>query len=142
MPTVDVVADVSLGIPLKDSSLDGLYAAYILEHMPTLKVRHFIAEVHRVLAPGGKAVLITANLEAQVKKFLEAQEWNEGLLCMIFGGDPPYEGNFHRTGFSSWQAHWLFKEAGFFEVKLMEHPACVTDLIIEAHKSRAKVSLA
>lgn len=139
MPTVDVVANVSLGIPLQAESLDGLYASFILEHMPTLRVRHFIAEVHRILAPGGVAVLITANLEAQVKRFLEAREWNESLLCMIFGGDPPYEENFHRTGFSPAFAHRLFKEAGFYDVKVFRHPHCETDMIIQVLKGTALI---
>ncbi|MBG0777359.1 MAG: class I SAM-dependent methyltransferase [Desulfovibrionaceae bacterium] len=48
---VDVVADLSHGIPLDDASVDEVHSHHFLEHVPDLAA--FLAEVHRVLRPGG-----------------------------------------------------------------------------------------
>src|SRR5262245_38776289 len=57
---------------------------------------------------------------------------------MIFGGND-YPENTHRAGFSPGFASHLMKGAGFFEVKVLPLPSCATDMIIEAHKSHARI---
>jgi glycosyltransferase involved in cell wall biosynthesis len=51
----DVVSDLNEGIPLEDSSVGVLNASHILEHL-TDKTK-IMAEIHRVLAPGGWAFI-------------------------------------------------------------------------------------
>ncbi|GAJ22594.1 unnamed protein product, partial [marine sediment metagenome] len=75
------------------------------------------------------------------KWFEEGKGW-EVSQC-IFGGQN-YEGgdwifNAHHCGFSPNYAIKLFRDAGFHEVTLFEHPACKTDMILEARKSGAKI---
>lgn len=139
---VDYVCDLAEGIPLKDGEWDGIWCQFCLEHIRHAKVRHFIAEAHRILKPGGVAVFITANLYEQAKKLVETDEWNDGLVNMVFGGDPDYPGNYHHTGFSPKFAYKLFKEAGFYQVRIGPLAGCITDMLIEATKSQAQVEVA
>lgn len=51
----DIVADLNEGIPLKDNSVGVLNASHILEHL--VDKEKIMAEIHRVLAPGGWAFI-------------------------------------------------------------------------------------
>lgn len=140
-PNIDLVVDFNWPLPLNNESFDGVYSRYCIEHLSWRKSRLFISEVYRILKPGGIAVVITANLLEQCRKLVENKEWNDDLICMLFG-DQNYQGaqwdsNAHHAGFSPDYAIKLFKEAGFYEVKVMPLPQCETDMIIEAHKSKA-----
>jgi SAM-dependent methyltransferase len=53
-PLADVQADIT-DLPFADASFDLVLCAHVLEHVPD--DRRAIAEFHRVLAPGGTAVL-------------------------------------------------------------------------------------
>jgi SAM-dependent methyltransferase len=50
-PSVDVVIDLTDGVPLTDESVDQVFAVHVLEHLPDfLPLLH---ECHRILRPGG-----------------------------------------------------------------------------------------
>lgn len=142
---VDIVADVSEPLPLETEAWDGVYSAFLLEHLPMQKVRPFLSEVHRVLVPGGAAVLITANLEEQARLLLERERWDDRLVHMVFGGDPPYPENYHRSSMRPEMLARLLLEAGFHQVAFYEHPVAKqlwgrsTDVIVHVVKSKAKV---
>lgn len=138
LPEVDIVADISYPLPLNKDSFDGILCKYVLEHISWRKVRGFIAEVHRILAPGGVAVFFVPNLLEQARKLIEAKEWNDDLICMVFG-DLDYPENSHKAGFSPDYAGKLFREAGFYMVEVLPHPDCLTDMIIHGTKSKARV---
>jgi SAM-dependent methyltransferase len=55
VPGVDVVADMSRGLPFRDNSLDGIYAYHVLEHLDDFLGA--IGEIWRVLKPGGRAYI-------------------------------------------------------------------------------------
>ena len=140
-PSVDLVCDLAEGIPLQSDEWDGVFSQFCLEHIRHARVRHFISEVHRILKPGGVAVLITANLYEQAKKLVETDDWNDDLVYMVFGGNPDYAGNYHMTGFSPRFAYRLFKEAGFYQVRIAPLPGCITDMLVECTKSKASVEV-
>lgn len=48
---IDVVADLVAGLPLRDASVDRVFAVHVLEHLPDVVAA--LNELHRVLAPGG-----------------------------------------------------------------------------------------
>ncbi len=138
MPTVDIVADLNQPWPVAAEIYNGVFGMYIIEHVSWRRTRHFISESHRVLRPGGITVQITANLLEQARQLVETAEWNDDLVCQIFG-DNDYPENTHRSGFSPGYAIKLFREAGFHEVTIFEHPACKTDMIIQATKSGVRI---
>lgn len=140
---VDVVTDLCGRLPFEDNDFDGVYSSYVIEHISWRKVRGFVEEIHRVLKPGGVAFLITANLLEQCKLLASTPDWNDKLVCAIFG-DQNYEGedwraNAHYCGFSPQFATQIFNEAGFDDVSILPHPNCKTDMIIEARKRVTKM---
>jgi predicted SAM-dependent methyltransferase len=137
IPGVDLVADLGFPLPIPGGEWDGVYCQYALEHVSWRRVRTTIAEMHRLLKPGGVAVVITANLREQCRVLAEAQEWNDDLISTVFG-DQDYPGNTHQSGFSPEYATRLFKEAGFHEVKIypIETELGPTDMLLEAYKSK------
>jgi len=147
LPTVDIVADLNEPWPVESEAYDGVFGNFILEHISWRNVRRFISEVHRVLRSSGTAVMICANLLEQAKVLVEAEEWNDQLVGMIFG-DNDYPENTHRCGLSPQYAIKLLREAGFHTVTIYEHPVAKaiwgksTDMIIEARKSGARIERA
>lgn len=133
--------DFNYPLPIPSQSWDGLFSKFVLEHLSWRKVKGFMAECHRILKPGGIAVFVTANLEAQMKAVLNKEAWSEDDISMIFGGQEmePWDVNAHHCGFSPAYAVKLFKEAGFYRVETLPWPAAVTDFVIEAYKSAAVI---
>lgn len=146
-PTVDIVADFNKPLPVPSSSYDGVVCIFLLEHLSWRKVRQFIHETHRILTPGGISFFITANLLEQARKLVEAPEWNDDLVCMIFGGQNIEPDDWYRTwmpeahhcGFSPKYAETMFRAAGYYEVKVYPLLTCDTDMVIEARKSVAAI---
>lgn len=141
---VDIICDFNHPLPIYPMSYDGVYSQFLIEHLSWRKVRGFISEIYRILKPGGVAVLIAANLLEQARKLVETEEWDDGLVCMIFGDQnyPQFpDANAHHCGFSPEYAKRVFKEAGFFKVEVFPLSEEVkTDMIIEAHKSKARIT--
>ncbi len=135
-PGVDKVCDLNDGIPAQDSEFDGVFGAYIIEHIRTLKVKGFISELLRVLKPGAYAFMVTSNLYAMAQKLAAKppDQWDEDDICMVFAGKPDEHWNMHHTGFSPEYAIKLFQGAGFTDVQIFEHPNCATDMIIQGRK--------
>lgn len=61
LPGVDLVADVTDGLDFEEC--EAIYAEHFLEHLRIDDAIDFLAECHRVLAPGGWLRLSTPNLE-------------------------------------------------------------------------------
>ncbi len=145
LPTVDIVCDLNEAWPVDSEAYDGIFGNFILEHISWRNVRQFISETHRMLRPSGIAIMITSNLLEQARLLIDTPEWNDQLVCMVFG-DNDYPENTHRCGLSPQYAIKLFKEAGFRSVTIYEHPVAKaitsrsTDMIIEAGKSGARIS--
>jgi SAM-dependent methyltransferase len=150
-PMVDIVHDLSrTPWPLPSSQFNGIWSSFWLEHVSHKLLRNVIAEIYRILAPGGLAVLITADTYAQCQKIVDAgpEGMTDGLSNMLFGGGD-YEGNFHKAALSRPFAVKLFREAGFWQVNTLDHPGIMgpqgyerveTDFIIEARKSAAQIT--
>ena len=59
---VDVVLDVKKPLPFPDRSFEAVRLSHIVEHVPDLVA--FMAEVHRVLVPGGRVYIVTPHFSA------------------------------------------------------------------------------
>ncbi len=51
---------------LEPASIDGIYAAHLVEHLPYQAVLHLIELAYRALAPGGRILLVTPNARALI----------------------------------------------------------------------------
>jgi len=132
MPTVDFTADFDKPLPITSEEWDGVFSKFAIEHVSWREVGGFIAEIHRILKPGGSAVIVTANAEAQMKWAL-AQDWDE-KVSQCLGGDQDYSNNTHKVFFNpAWIAR-LFREAGFARVTIVPFGELRTDMIVEAKK--------
>lgn len=133
-PGVDTIHDINDGLPFGNNEFDGVFGMFVLEHVRHARVRRFIAELYRVLKPGGQTIMVTANLLEQCRALVNAPECTDALVHMIFGGSPDYPGNYHHTGFSPQWASKLFGEAGFHDGKVFPWPQASTDMVIWARK--------
>jgi len=135
-PNVDIVADFNKKLPLEDESYDGIFSRYAIEHISWHNVECFIQEIYRILKPGGKAIIITANTYEQCKKIVD-EGINKDTVELLFGSQEfPDHGGTHKMGFSPEYAEELFKNADFTLIRTFPHPDTVTDLIIEAYKMK------
>jgi predicted SAM-dependent methyltransferase len=135
--TVDIVADFNKRLPVDDSSYDGVFSCYCIEHISWRNVRQFLNEVLRILKHNGKAVFITANTKRQMEWVLAQEEWNDDSSSIIFG-DQNYDENTHRNSLCPEYAIKLLTEAGFIDITVLPHGELGTDMIIEASKPESK----
>lgn len=146
-PAVDLVVDFNRPLPILDESYDGIFAKFMIEHISWRALAGFLGETHRILAPGGVAVFITANFLEQCKQaiaWFEAGRSIQDVSQNCFG-DQNYDGdgwvhNAHFLGMSPESAIRLFQAQGFVDVRTMPLPECATDMIIEAYKSAAVIT--
>ena len=139
LPGVDFVADFDKPLPIKTGEWDGVLSIYALEHVGWRSMRQFMSEVFRVLKPGGKAIFVTPNLEAQVHWAQQNQNgWDgkpffESASEIIFGSQN-YNDNTHKSWVSPPAVIDLFQRAGFEEINVTPHGERNTDLAIMATK--------
>ncbi len=90
-----------------DASVDGIFCAHVVEHLPPPRVPELVALAAQKLAPGGLLAIETPN---------------PGCLA-IFAGDF-YLDPTHRRPVPSNQLHFYLEEAGFVDLEVHElHPA-------------------
>ncbi len=65
-----IVHDLRKGIPLEDSSADAVYHSHVLEHIDRELVAGFLAEIRRVLRPGGVHRIVVPDLECYAREYL------------------------------------------------------------------------
>ena len=70
-----VVADLGERLPYDDASFDVVHSNQVIEHLQ--RTDHFMREVHRVLRPGGHAVISTNNLSS----------WHN-IVSLVLGWQP------------------------------------------------------
>lgn len=63
--------DLRKGLPFPDNSFDGCYSSHVLEHLTPEEAFRFVAEIFRVLRPGGIVRLVVPDFERMAKDYLE-----------------------------------------------------------------------
>jgi predicted SAM-dependent methyltransferase len=100
LPGVDLVADVTGGLPLQDGSAEAVFAEHFLEHLRLDHAIAFLHEAHRVLAPGGWLRLTTPNLE-----------WVVATHYLDRSSDPASQALGLNLGFHGWSHRFLWNRA-------------------------------
>lgn len=62
---LDVVADLRVRWPWEDSSVSDIHMSHVLEHFTGPQRVHIFNEMFRVLAPGGKSLIVTPHWSSQ-----------------------------------------------------------------------------
>ena len=104
-------------LPYEDESVDEIYSAQALEHIPKNMVVPTLQEWKRVLKSGGKMHLQLPDLEWACMWWLSHQSigWDMDIIY----GTQKHEGEFHKTGFSTkiiWD--YLQDVGGFTDVTI------------------------
>jgi ubiquinone/menaquinone biosynthesis C-methylase UbiE len=89
-------------LPAADGSFDRVLSSFMMHHLPVEIKRGMLADVRRVLAPGGSFHLMD---------FMPSAERNDGLLARLVHGDSTMRDN------GDEQVGALLREAGFGEVR-------------------------
>jgi SAM-dependent methyltransferase len=108
-PTVTYVQGDGARMPFPDASFDRVHASWVLEHIA--QPQHVLAEVHRILAPGGECFFLEVDnatlrlVPASAEIQLALERLNQAQLAG--GGDPfigrKLEGLLRAAGFSQVQ---------------------------------------
>ncbi len=71
----DVLAvDLRRPLPFDAATCDAVYSSHVLEHLAVADARRFVAEICRVLRPGGVVRLVVPDLEGIVRAYLASLE--------------------------------------------------------------------
>jgi len=71
----DVIrCDLRRPLPFAAASCEAVYAAHVLEHLAVGDARRLVAEIHRVLRPGGVVRIVVPDLEGIARAYLASLE--------------------------------------------------------------------
>jgi SAM-dependent methyltransferase len=70
-PGVDVLADVALGLPFRDESVDIVVASHVLQDLSYRDVPAVLDEIRRVLKPAGVLRLGLPDLERAIRAWID-----------------------------------------------------------------------
>lgn len=70
LPANIVAHDIARGLPFDDTSVEVVYHSHMLEHLDRALVPRFLAEVRRVLRPGGVHRIVVPDLEQLARVYL------------------------------------------------------------------------
>jgi SAM-dependent methyltransferase len=71
----DVIrCDLRCPLPFPAASCEAVYAAHVLEHLAVGEARRLVAEIHRVLVPGGVVRIVVPDLEGIARAYLASLE--------------------------------------------------------------------
>lgn len=73
--------DIAEPLPFADSSLDWVYAEHLIEHVPLRTAIGWLAEVRRILAPGGLLRITTPDLARYVEGYRAAEAGGAGFFA-------------------------------------------------------------
>ena len=129
LKTVDVVWDLTQGIPFEDSSCQFIYSEHFLEHMPVGQGVLFLRECYRVLQTGGVIRIAMPSLDVLLEKIYQNNWQDQDWLTW-----PEYQ--FIQTRaemlniiFRWWGHQWIYdreelyrrlRESGFKDIRECE----------------------
>jgi len=98
---------------LPDGCAEEVLARDFLEHVSWRRVRELLADIFRVLRPGGRLYVQVPDLEALSRRILEGKLGRfEELSFWVYGGQD-YPENTHRAGFTMPALRELLESVGF-----------------------------
>jgi SAM-dependent methyltransferase len=134
--------DIVKGLPIEDSSCDGVFSSHTLEHLSLDDFRVALRNTHKILKVNGIFRAVVPDLEIAARNYIDALDKGELSASMIFLGDATHLGiNKRPRGLESllrfvwgnsnhlwmWDKHSLSKElvdAGFRDVRICKFNDC------------------
>lgn len=93
-PNIDLCWDITKGIPIKDSSLLGVYTEHCLEHISYTDVCEVLGEMQRILKPGGTLRIIVPDAELYLDLYIKGKS---GEKVKFPYGTPAYPSMTNQT---------------------------------------------
>jgi SAM-dependent methyltransferase len=154
----DLRLNLRNGLPFPDASARYVYSAHFIEHLSYDEAARLLAEVHRVLAPGGVLRVVVPDIEVLVAAYLRADESFFARRAKLFPEDeavPPtnlarllaYAGvgrpatdlGGHRAGYDFATLSAILARAGFRNVERSGFDASRHEALRIDHTSTAAV---
>lgn len=118
LPGVDIVSGVD-NLPFAEGTVDGIYAAHLLEHFPKRYLLDVLLPYWRsLLKPGGTLELVVPDSEAMLAAH-QRGEIDFATLAEVTFGKQDYDGDFHYAMYSPASLVALLEEAGFAPVTIV-----------------------
>lgn len=129
-PGVDFVGPCDDLSRFPSGSVDEIYASHVLEHLSHIEeLPRALREWHRVLRPGGRAMISVPDFELICQMFSDpSRDPNERyfLMRVAFGGQQdPHD--FHRVGLTEEFLDAFLRRAGFDRTETVEQFGLFTD---------------
>jgi SAM-dependent methyltransferase len=82
-------ANATARIPCADGAAAAVYSSHMIEHLDRAEARAFLAEVRRVLRPGGVVRLAAPDLSVKIRDYLETRDADGFVAAIYMGLDRP-----------------------------------------------------
>jgi len=82
-------ADATVRIPCPDRSVEVVYSSHMIEHLDRSGARAFVAEIKRVLRPGGIVRLAAPDLALLVQRYIATGDADDFVARTCMGLDRP-----------------------------------------------------
>ncbi len=76
--------DIVKGLPIEDSSVDGIYSSHVLEHLSLQEFRIALRNCYLLLKPGGRFRNVVPDLEKEVRAYIENLDSNASFASYSF----------------------------------------------------------
>jgi GT2 family glycosyltransferase/ADP-heptose:LPS heptosyltransferase/predicted SAM-dependent methyltransferase len=135
-PSLDILHDVSQPFPLLEGTVAEILANHVVEHVSWRDLPKLVADLHRVVVPGGRVFIRTPNLRFIAERFLSGEITpehpdDEGAMRDGYGRLTPglwaniklfsgqdYPSNYHYNCMDPQDLADLFSRCGFSHVRL------------------------
>lgn len=130
--------DVVAGLPVKDGSVDAIYASHVLEHLAREDAVNAVRNTHRALRPGGVFRMIVPDLEWRARRYEDDHRAGDEKAadtfissCLIGDTDRPrgalgvlrlaFGNSRHRWMYDERAMRQLLTEAGFVKIRRCDY---------------------
>jgi len=128
--------NVARKFPFADASFDYVYSSHMLEHLHPGDAKHCLAEIHRILKPGGVVRIAVPDLAEVLKKYVP--EAPEVFLDELFESKQKSLKNMHHWHYNEFSLRMSLETVGFRNIfkESFRHGRC-QDLDLIEHREES-----
>ncbi len=111
LPSADLRLDVTKGLPFENNSVDVIFNEHFIEHLSQGQGVKFFRDCRRVLKPGGRIRIATPDLDFEVERYQNKENWQNMHELPKFGIN--YVQNrceLFNIAMRNWGHQWLYNE--------------------------------
>jgi predicted SAM-dependent methyltransferase len=112
----DIKIDI-LNLPIEDNTVDEILCSHVIEHIDYLDGKKMIMEYSRILKPGGKLIVETANLIPLLEEIISCSEEQRAVFYTCLFAFPWVPGMGHKFLYSEERLYNLLKENEFEKIE-------------------------